>query len=158
MCPARHITSLTYIQKHALRGKPCKACEAADINVAQIEIASHFSPECVRPGRQWSLRGVKGRPTFYYNMLNDEDWTTVFEVYKEHRLLAFNLACNFIDIKQAIERGKKREAVKTVDQAIEALFLHTDFCKVGRKFYRQKLNDTLTRKQEKRLRKIGVKV
>ena len=41
---------------------------------------------------------------------------------------------------------------------IEGLYLHTDFHKMGRKFYLLTIEGTLKPAQEDKLRKLGVKV
>jgi hypothetical protein len=42
--------------------------------------------------------------------------------------------------------------------ALEGLYPHTDFHKMGRKFYHLTLEGTLKPEQEDKLRKLGVKV
>ena len=45
-----------------------------------------------------------------------------------------------------------------MDLAIEGLYPHTDFDKMGRKFYRRTIEGILKPDQEERLRKLGVKM
>lgn len=92
-------------------------------------------------------------------MLDPKDWEIVFEVYKGHPIVALGLAQQFIAIKQSLERGRKGvpDAIKGVELAIETLFPHTEFHKMGHKFYRRTIEGTITPKQEKQIRKLSGK-
>ena len=92
-------------------------------------------------------------------MLNAEDWENVFDVYKAHPTDAFALAYQLIAIKQALQRGQKGipEAIAALDLAIESLYQHTSFEKMGHKFFRRVLEGKVTFEQEELLRKLGVK-
>jgi hypothetical protein len=70
-------------------------------------------------------------------MLDTENWKIVFKVYAGHPISALTLAYQLIAIKQSLQRGKKGipDAIAGLDLAIEGLFPHTDFHKMGRKFY-----------------------
>jgi hypothetical protein len=63
-------------------------------------------------------------------------------------------------LRQSLERGRKGipDALEGLDLAIDGLFEHTDFYKVSRKLYRQRLEGTLKTKQEQKLRELGVKL
>jgi hypothetical protein len=69
-------------------------------------------------------------------MLDPESWKIVFQVYKGRSISALALAYQLIAIKQSLQRGRKGipDAIAGLDQAIDALFPHTDFHKVGHKF------------------------
>ena len=83
-------------------------------------------------------------------MLDPEDWKIVFEVYKEHPMLALALAQQFTAIRQSLESGHKGipEAIEALNLAIDGLFEHTDFNVMIRNLYRQ----------EEKLRELGVKI
>ena len=93
-------------------------------------------------------------------MLDAKDWEIVLKVYKGHPISALALAQQLTAIRQSLERGRKGipDAVKGLNLAIDGLFDHTDFQKVSRKLYRQRLEATIKPKQEQRLRKLGVKI
>lgn len=93
-------------------------------------------------------------------MLNTDDWKEILKVYKRHPNPAVSLALQFVSFKQALERGRKGipEVIEGLEVAIDSLYEHTEFHRVGRKLYWQKLEDTITSKQEKRLRKLGAKI
>jgi len=77
-------------------------------------------------------------------MLDPENWKIVLKVTA---------------IRQSLERGRKGipDAITGLDLAIDGLFDHTDFNKVIRKLYRQRLDGILKTKQEEKLRKLGVR-
>lgn len=93
-------------------------------------------------------------------MLDPEDWKIVFEVYKEHPILALALAQQFTAIRQSLEQGRKGipDAIEALNLAIDGVFDHTDFNKMSRKLYRQKLEGTISTTQEEKLRELGVKI
>jgi hypothetical protein len=93
-------------------------------------------------------------------MLDAEDWKIVFEGYKGHPVLALVLAQQLTAIRQSLERGRRGipDAITGLNLAIGGLFDHTDFNKVSRKLYRQRLDGTLRPKQEEKLRELGVKL
>jgi hypothetical protein len=100
-------------------------------------------PECGARGRQkWALvRGPRHDAPLFYDMLDPKDWEILLEVYKGHPIVALGLAQQFIAIKQSLERGRKGipDAIKAVELAIESLFPHTEFHKMGHKFGRPDL-------------------
>ena len=69
-------------------------------------------------------------------MLDPENWNIVFGVYKGHSISALALAYQLIAIKQSLQRGRKGipDAIAGLDLAIDGLFPHTDFHKVGHSF------------------------
>ena len=92
-------------------------------------------------------------------MLDPEDSKIVFEIYKGHPILALGLAQQLTAIRQPLESGHKGkpEAIDALNLAIDGLFDHTDFNKVSRKLYRQRLDRILKPKQEEKLRELGIK-
>ena len=93
-------------------------------------------------------------------MLDPEQWELVLKVYVGHPVAALTLAYQLIAIKQSLQRGPKGipEAIAGLDLAIEALYTHTDFHKMGRKFFQRTIEGNLKPKQEEILRKLGVKI
>lgn len=91
-------------------------------------------------------------------MLHGENWKVVLEVYKRHPISALLLAHQLTEIRQSLERGRKGipDAITGLNLAIDGLFDHTDFNKVSRKLYRQRLDGTLRPKQEEQLRELGI--
>jgi hypothetical protein len=92
-------------------------------------------------------------------MLDPEIWKIVFEVYARHPTSAFSLAFQLIAVKQSLQQGRKgmQEAMEALDLAIESLYPHTQFHKMGHQLYRRALEGTITLKQEELVRKLGVK-
>ena len=92
-------------------------------------------------------------------MLDPENWKIVLQVYAGHPIPALTLAYQLIAIKQSLQRGQKgiHDAIAGLDLAIESLYPHTDFHKMGHQFYRRALEGTITLKQEELVRKLGVK-
>ena len=70
-------------------------------------------------------------------MLEAEKWAIALELYKGHSIPALLLARQLIAIKQCLQQGRKGipDAIAGMDMAIEGLYPHTDFHKMGRKFY-----------------------
>ena len=92
-------------------------------------------------------------------MLDPEIWKIIFEVYARHPTSAFTLAFQLIAVKQSLQQRPKgvREAIEALDLAIESLYPHTQFHKMGHQMYRRALEGTITVKQEELVRKLGVK-
>ena len=93
-------------------------------------------------------------------MLDAEQWKIVLNVYTGHPIPALTLAYQLIAVKQSLQRGPKGipDAIAGLDLAIEALYQHTDFHKMGRKFYHRTIEGTLKPEQEEKLRQLGVKI
>ena len=93
-------------------------------------------------------------------MLDAEHWKIVLKVYAGHPVSALTLAYQLIAIKQSLQRGPKGipDAIATLDLAIDSLFPHTEFYKMGHKFYLRTIEGTLKPQQEEKLRQLGVKV
>ena len=93
-------------------------------------------------------------------MLDAENWKIVFEVYARHPTVALTLAYQLTAIKQSLQRGRKgiADAVTGLDLAIDSLYSHTDFHKMGHQLYYRTIEGTITLKQEEKLSKLGVKL
>lgn len=80
-------------------------------------------------------RGAATPPIFEVAMLDAENWKIVFKVYAGHPISALTLAYQLIAIKQSLQRGRSGipDAIAGLDLAIESLYTHTDFYKMGRK-------------------------
>jgi hypothetical protein len=93
-------------------------------------------------------------------MLEAENWKIALKRYEGHAVSALLLAHQLTAIKQCLERGRKGipDAIAGLDLAIESLYEHSDFHKMGRKFYHRTLEGTLRPEQQDILRKLGVKI
>lgn len=93
-------------------------------------------------------------------MLEAENWKIALKRYEGHAIPALLLAHQLMAIKQCLERGRKAipDAIAGLDLAIEGLYQHTDFHKMGRKFYHRTLEGTLRPEQQDILRKLGLKI
>ncbi|HET8671367.1 MAG TPA: hypothetical protein VFM05_12295 [Candidatus Saccharimonadales bacterium] len=93
-------------------------------------------------------------------MLEPENWKIALNRYKGHPISALLLALQLMAIKQCLQRGKKGipDAIAGLDLAIDGLYLHTDFYKVGHKLYLRRLEGTLKLTQEEKLRQLGMKL
>jgi hypothetical protein len=93
-------------------------------------------------------------------MLDAENWKIVFEVYAGRPIPALLLAHQLTDIRQSLERGRKGipDAIQGLDLAIENLFPHSSFHKMGHKFFHLTIEGRLTPKQEQFIRQLGVKI
>jgi len=76
-------------------------------------------------------------------MLEAENWEIALKQYEGHPLSALTLAYQLIALKQCLERGKRGipDAIAGLDLAIESLYPHTDFDRMGRKFYHRAIED-----------------
>jgi hypothetical protein len=72
------------------------------------------------------------------------------------------LLCSHSNSQRSDNRSNGRkgilDAIAGLNLAIDILFEHTDFNKVSRKLYRQRLEGTLKPKQEEKLRELGMKL
>lgn len=82
-------------------------------------------------------------------MLDPEQWEMLLKVYTRHPVGALTLAYQLVAIKESLQRGPKGipDAIASLDLAIGALYLHTDFHKFGRKFYHRTIGGNLKPKQ-----------
>ena len=118
----------------------------APVEVAIKRIVSglpHTHAQSVGPRRAGHDEGACDAPLFR-NMKDAENWKIVFEVYAGHPIAALTLAQQLTEISQFLEQRRKGEAIEGLNLAIDALYSHTDFHKVGRKLYRRRLEDTQT--------------
>ena len=92
--------------------------------------------------------------------LEAENWKIALEQYEGHPVAALTLAYQLIALKQCLQRGKRGipEAVAGLDLAIESLYAHTDFDRMGRTFYHLAIEDKLKPDQAEKLRQLGVKM
>ena len=83
-------------------------------------------------------------------MLDPRDWKAILEVYAREPNLALALSYQFIALKQSLQEGPKgiAEAIAGINQAIEELYLHTDFNKMGRRLFYLTIEQTITSEQE----------
>ena len=93
-------------------------------------------------------------------MLEAENWAIALELYRGHPIPALLLTRQLNAIKQCFQQGRKGipDAIGGLDMAIEGLYSHTDFHKMGRKFYHLTIEGTLKADQEDELRKLGVTI
>jgi hypothetical protein len=93
-------------------------------------------------------------------MLDPEQWEMVLEVYAGHPVPALTLAYQLIEIKRSLRRGQKgiSDAIAGLDLAVEALYPHTDFHKMGRQLFQLTIEGRLKPDQEEKLRELGVKL
>jgi hypothetical protein len=83
-------------------------------------------------------------------MLDPRDWKAVFEVYAREPTLALALAYQFNALKHSLQRGPKGtlDVITGLDQAIEHLYPHTDFHRMGCGLYHRTIESTISVKQE----------
>ena len=93
-------------------------------------------------------------------MIEPENWKIALELYKGHSTSALLLAHQLIALKQCLRRGKKGipDAISGLELAIDGLYVHSNFHKVGHKLYLRRLDGTLKLTQEEKLRQLGVKL
>jgi hypothetical protein len=93
-------------------------------------------------------------------MLEAENWKIALKRYKGHPISALLLAHQLMAIKQFLQRGRKGipDAIKGLDLAINGLYPHTDFHKMGQKFYHLTIEGRLKPEQEEKLRQLRVKM
>ena len=84
-------------------------------------------------------------------MLDPTDWDITFEVYAREPNLALALAYQLVAIKISLTRGAKGipDALTGLNQALESLYPHTDFHKMGRGLYYRTIQSTITVEEEK---------
>jgi len=93
-------------------------------------------------------------------MLEAQNWEIALKLYEGHPLSALTLAYQLSALKQCLERGKRGipDAIAGLDMAIESLYPHTDFERMGRKLYQRAIEDKLKPDQAEKLRQLGVKI
>src|SRR5688572_18491399 len=89
--------------------------------------------------------------------LDCEDWSIVFQAYRDRPHLAIDLAQHLRILKQYLqsEPNSLPEAVAAIDRAINALYEHTPFAKLGRDLFRRMVEGHLTVQEEKMIRDLG---
>jgi hypothetical protein len=90
--------------------------------------------------------------------LDCEDWSIVFQAYRDRPQLAIDLAQHFQILKQYLqsEPNSVPDAVAAIDRAINALYRHTPFEKLGRDLFRRMVEGELSIEQERMMRDLGV--
>jgi len=93
-------------------------------------------------------------------MLDPEQWKIALRVNAGHSVAALTLAGQLIALKQSLLCGQKGipDAIAELDLPIERLFSHTDFYKMGHKFYIRTIEGSLKPQQEEKLCQLGVRV
>ena len=73
-------------------------------------------------------------------MLDAENWKVALEIYKGHPINALSLSFQLIAIRQSLDRRSKGvpDALEGLELAIETLYPHTNFHKLGQKLFRRK--------------------
>ena len=89
--------------------------------------------------------------------LDCEDWQITFRIYAGHPQLATDLAQHLQRLKQYLqsEPNSVPDAVAAIDRAINALYEHTPFEKLGRDLFRRMVEGHLTVQQERMIRDFG---
>ena len=79
--------------------------------------------------------------------LEAQNWAIALELYKGHPIPALLLAYQLMAIKQSLQRGRKGipDAIAGLNLAIDRLYRHTDFDRMGRKFITEQLKANLSR-------------
>ena len=90
-------------------------------------------------------------------MIEAENWTIAVKHYEGHPIPALLLAHQLMAIRQSLQRGCEGipEAVAGLDLAIESLYLHTNFHKIGKGLYYCTIEGTITPDEEEKLRELG---
>jgi len=83
-----------------------------------------------------------------------------FEGLRRASDLGLYLAYQLIAIKQSLQRGQKGipDAIAGLDLAIEGLYPHTEFHKMGHKMFHRTVEGALKPQQEEKLRELGVRI
>ena len=92
--------------------------------------------------------------------LDAEDWQIAFEVYEGHPIDAFSLAHKLIAVQEFLQGDRKRipDAVAALDQAVDALYEHTDFRRVSHELYRAAVEGRITTDQERAISELGIRI
>jgi len=90
-------------------------------------------------------------------MIEAKNWKIAVQHYKDHPIPALLLAHQLMAIRQSLQRGRKGipEAIAGLDLAIESLYLHTNFHKIGKRLYHRTIEGTITPDQEEKLHELG---
>lgn len=89
-----------------------------------------------------------------------QSWEFVLRVYAKHPDAALSLAEELAQLKQFLQEGTEGipKALEQLDEAIKALHPHTDFYRLGERFYQQRIFGKLQTNHENILRELGVKI
>ena len=92
--------------------------------------------------------------------LDIEDWDIAFEAYDDNPSAAMFLSVNLMLLRNCISVKplKIKDAIEGIDNAIEALFDHTDFREVSYVLFVQLIGGKLPFEQQEVLKKLGVKL
>jgi hypothetical protein len=92
--------------------------------------------------------------------LDCEDWSIVFQAYRDRPQLAIDLAQHLTILKQHLRSEPSRvpDAIGAIDRAINALYEHTAFEKLGRDLFRRMVEGQLSVQQEEMIRDLGVEL
>jgi hypothetical protein len=93
-------------------------------------------------------------------MLDSEHWKIVLKVYTGHPVSApHSRSSTYCDKAISPARAQRNTGrYRRLDLAIDSLFSHTDFYKMGHKFYLRTIEGTVKPEQEEKLRQFGVKL
>jgi hypothetical protein len=85
------------------------------------------------------------------------DWSIVFQAYRDHSHLAIDLAQHLTTLKHYVqsEPNGVSATVAVIDRAVNALYEHTPFEKLGRDLFRRMVEGQLTVQEEKIIRDLG---
>ena len=91
--------------------------------------------------------------------LDAEDWELAFEPYSKFPGQALTLGFNFVALKSCltIEPLKIKEAIESLDCAMEVLFKYTQFHGVAYDLFRRLVEGKLTLDEEELLKSLGLK-
>jgi len=90
--------------------------------------------------------------------LDAEDWKIAFEPYEGHSLDALTLGFHLTELKRQINDLQMREALASLDRAIDRLYEHSEFCGAGREMFLTAIAGNLTTDKEEHLRQLGIRI
>ncbi len=91
--------------------------------------------------------------------LDAEDWDIAFAPFKDQPYAALTLAYHLARLQQLLN-GKLSdipEATAAIDRAVDRLFEHSEFRRVGHSLFRQVVDGTLTAETEKTVHRLGIR-
>jgi hypothetical protein len=89
-------------------------------------------------------------------MLEAENWTVALQVYAGHPNSALALAYQLFELQHSLQRGKRGvpDVIKGLEIALECLYPHTDFDRLGKKLFRRTIKGTAIPEQDDLIRKL----
>ena len=89
-------------------------------------------------------------------MLDAENWKATLRVYAGHPNSALALAYQLFELQHSLRRGKKGvpDAIKGLEIALECIYPHTDFDRLGKKLFRRTIKGTAIPEQDDLIRKL----